>query len=306
MIHPSRRRPGFTLIELITVVAIIIVLAGMIVGVAYTGSNKQITANGSSALVGWLKTAQAYALRDQKPYGLRLRADGSGIVTSFQYIEQPPEWVGPVGSTISSACAGQVATITGSGVDFSGGIGGSPGPTWAIQPGDYVECRGGQICRIQLPSGVVSSTQLNCDVQAGDNPLPAMWTFPGTSDFRIVRKPQAMIGADLLSLPAGVAVNTAANNVAPTSPLPPFDSQGNLDIIFAPNGSVITPGLPGRDMRFWVVDTTQQGFTASSNSFTGTPLIVTVAVRTGLVSVQLVGPSGNPYQFVADGKSSGY
>src|SRR5262249_46812377 len=137
MIHSSRRRAGFTLIELITVVGIMLVLAAMIVGVAYTGSNKQVTANGSSAIVGWLKTAQAYALRDQKPYGLRLRADtsGSGLVNSFQLIEQPSDWIGPVGSTVSSTCVGNTISITGTGVDFTGG-GTSP-----IQATDFFECK---------------------------------------------------------------------------------------------------------------------------------------------------------------------
>jgi prepilin-type N-terminal cleavage/methylation domain-containing protein len=294
MIHPSQRRPGFTLIELITVIGIMLVISAMIVGVAYTGNNKQVTANGSSALVGWLKTAQAYALRDQKPYGLRLRQDATGLVTSFQYIEQPFDWVGPVGSTVSSTATGNAITITGTGVDFTGG-GTSP-----IQAGDFFECNGGQICVI---TGVSGATTITAQMQPGDT--TGMWTFTGSSDFRIVRQPQAMIGADMLALPSGVAVNTTANTTFPSA-LPPTDAQGNINILFAPNGSVITPGLSGRDIRLWVVDTNQPGFSASASTFTGTPLIVTVAIRTGLISVQSVGPSGSEYKFVQDGKSSGY
>lgn len=302
MIHRSRRRPGFTLIELITVIGIILLLASMIVGVAYTGSNKQVTANGSSALVGWLKTAQAYALRDQKPYGLRLRPTTNPdpnlnqLVYSFQYIEQPPDWIGPVGGTVASTCVGSTISITGTSVDFTGG-GTSP-----IKAGDYFECNGGQICVI---TGVgPGTTKISATMQPGDT--AAMWTFSGSSDFRIVRQPQAMIGADMLALPNGVAVNPLANtNVTPSSQLP-SPVNGNIDILFAPNGSVITPGVPGRDIRLWVVDTNQPGFSQAATSFTGTPLIVTVAVRTGLISVQFVGPSGNPYQFVSDGKSSGF
>lgn len=296
MIRSARRRAGFTLIELITVVAIMLVLAAMIVGVAYSGANKQLTTNGSTAVVGWLKTMQAYALRDQKPYGLRLRPDVNGLVTTAQYIEQPVDWVGPIGSSISAATAGNTVTITGAGVDFSGGFGGGFAATWPVQPGDCLECNSGKVAVI---NGVSNSTTLTCTLPPGDT----AWTFTGMSDFRIVRQPRAMIGADALNLPSGVAINTTANTTY-TSQLPL--TGGNIDVLFAPTGAVITSGLSGRDIRLWVVDTTQQGFTPGAASFQGEPLIVTVAIRTGMIGIQSVAPGANPYAFSQDGKSSGY
>lgn len=309
-----RRRAAFTLVELLTVISIILVLAAMLVGVAFSGSQKQIVPNGSSNLVGWLKTAQAYALRDQKPYGLRIRADANGLITAAQYIEQPDDWRGPLGSTVTfsgltgTETAGAPFTVTGSSgppaVDFSGGIKSSFAAAddhWAVRAGDFLECDSGRIAVISVVNN--NTTTLQCLLPPGDSPV--IWSAgSSTGNWRVVRQPRPMIGADLLSLPAGVAINTVANTTFP-SPLP-APVSGNIDILFSPTGAVITPGTPGRDIRLWLVDTTQQGFSPSASSFAGSPLIVTVAVRTGLISVQAVSPGANPYLFVQDGKSSGY
>jgi prepilin-type N-terminal cleavage/methylation domain-containing protein len=321
MLRSTRRhRAAFTLIELLTVISIILILVSMIVAVAYTGNNKQITANGSTTLVGWLKTMQAYALRDQKPYGLRIQPDGNGLVTSALYIETPTEYVGPLGSTLTfsppmaagSGAGTQFAVVGSAGppaVDFSGGMQplyGSPDDHWAVRAGDYLETQGGAIAQIYR---VNNTSTLTCLLPPGD--IPGLWGAgaapPGTtaSSWRIIRQPRAMIGADVLALPAGAAINTAANLTFP-SPLPPKAATGEIDILFAPTGAVITPGLAGRDIRLWIVDTTQPGFSSTASLFQGEAFIVTIAIRTGLVSVQPVAPGTNPYQFVQDGKSSGY
>lgn len=304
-------RPGFTLIELITVMAIILILASMIVAVAYTANTKQIVANGSTTLVGWLKTAQAYALRDQRPYGLRLRPDGNLLCTTAQYIEQPADYVGPPGSTVSSTSTigGSTAAITASaGIDFFGGWGSGANANWPVQPGDFFECNSGKIGQIATNGG----NSLTVNLWEPDAPATATngWNFTGMADWRIVRQPRTMVGADLLGLNNGVAINLNTNNTY-SSPPPP-NNGGNIDIVFAPTGNVITPGLTGRDIRLWLVDTTQPGFSASSTTFQGEQFIVTIAIRTGLISVQPVNvaPGGpgyaNPYSFTQDGRSSGY
>lgn len=306
----ARRRAGFTLIELITVIAIMLTLAAMIIAVAYTGANKQLTGNGASAIVGWCKTAQAYALRDQKPYGLRLHPDPTtGLVTNAIFIEQPEPWIGPVGSTI--LCDPVLPPIgftvkADAPTDFTGGQGANA-TLYPIQgrsttpPGDFLELPNGQIAIVEKVTG---PTTMECSFMPPDT--QPMWKFAGQSGWRFIRQPRAMIGADALNLAPGVAINTLpnSNGALPQSPLP--NLGGNIDIVFGPTGAVITPGLSGRDIRLWVVDTTQQGFSPGAASFQGEPLIVTIGVRTGLIGIQSVTPGANPYLFSQDGKTSGY
>src|SRR4051794_36032613 len=92
--HSRQSRPGFTLIEMLTVISIMLILGAMVVAVAWTASDKKKVSNGATDLVGWIKIAQATALRDQTPNGIRLNvAGGSTLVTQIQVIDQPPDWV---------------------------------------------------------------------------------------------------------------------------------------------------------------------------------------------------------------------
>lgn len=299
------KRRAFTLIELITVMAIILVLMGMIAAVVYSQNSKQVVANGSTALVGWFKTAQAYALRDQKPYGVRFSIASSQQITTAQYIEQPADWVGPTGATLTAVpTGGQSFSVTASAGDFTGGF--SATAQYPIQSGDYLEV-GNQIAFI---SGVAGPKQLNCSWMAGDN--VGMWTFSGRSDWRIVRQPTTMLGSDILALPNGVCIDTATSCFAPPaaqykSVLPVNGTT--IDVLFAPSGSVITPGVT-QDVRFWLRDSTLP----TGNTFAGEQFIVSVGTRTGLISVQPVDvrmDSTNtfyksPYTFLQDGRSSGF
>ena len=122
-----------------------------------------------------------------------------------------------------------------------------------------------------------------------------------------------MVGSDPLSLPSGVAININTNNVYGAA-LPPA-VNGNIDILFSPTGAVISPGMAAQDIKLWLIDTTQPG-TGSPNTFNGDQFIVTIAARTGLISIHpvdvtpKVGSSPaqyqNPYSFTQDGRSSGF
>jgi prepilin-type N-terminal cleavage/methylation domain-containing protein len=90
-------RRGFTLVEMLVVMGLIVVLAGLTVAVAESGAfGSQKVVTGADRVSGWLLIAKQRALRDGKPRGVRflLERDVSGnVVVPFrvreaQYIEE--------------------------------------------------------------------------------------------------------------------------------------------------------------------------------------------------------------------------
>jgi prepilin-type N-terminal cleavage/methylation domain-containing protein len=85
------RRGGFTLVELIVAMALILVLVALAAGVAYSGilDSHKLTA-GTDRINSWLIQARAKAARTQSPAGVRFIIGPDGLkCTEAQFIEVP-------------------------------------------------------------------------------------------------------------------------------------------------------------------------------------------------------------------------
>src|SRR4051812_6384809 len=85
------RRGGWTLIELLIVIAIIVVIMGLAAGYLFV-DNTQKSQRASDRLSGWLLISKQWAKRDNKATGLRLVVDNPAapnLITKVQYIQQP-------------------------------------------------------------------------------------------------------------------------------------------------------------------------------------------------------------------------
>ncbi|HEV3256418.1 MAG TPA: type II secretion system protein [Gemmataceae bacterium] len=305
MTDVRKRRPGFTLIEMLVVITIIILLASLTVAFLPSINDHKKASDGASIVQNTLLLAKQRALRDQAPRGVRLIPDPSNknYASSLQYIEQPDDFTG--GTVTGPVGAAPVETFTFSGVDLWGGFGPSDPTVWPVQPGDYLVM---QQTNLYLIIGVSASTM----VQAM-GPSSASGT---TSDYRIVRAPRPLLAEAPVELPQDVAIDLTG--VGQSNPPPPVTRSiivpdfhappslakpgvSHLDILFSPSGAVVRQGSKAGKFILWVRDITKP-------DLDGDQVLVTVYTRTGMVVPHPADPTNNyanPYTFTEDGRDSG-
>jgi prepilin-type N-terminal cleavage/methylation domain-containing protein len=316
-----RHRPGFTLIEMLVVLGIILVLATLAV-VFYPklqDSNQMI--RGSDLVVQALSSARQRAKRDGLPTGIRFEVDpATKYITQFEYIQQPDNYT-------FGACLGTYfkpttppggptpmpAFVCFGGVDFKGsaaGLGVSDQAT--IMPGDYLEVFGGGglfLVKTVLPLGTLPGAPGNGWLEINN----MSQLISPTTNYRIIRQPRKLTGEDPITLPRNLVLDTnliSSNNAIPVRLPPPsglgIPTTGFYEILFSPSGSVIGKGTGGDKIILWLHDLTQPTLEAP-DPFAGSPVLISVQVRTGFIAANPVGPKppGDPFVYTKDPRSSG-
>ncbi len=147
-------------------------------------------------------------------------------------------------------------------------------------------------------------------IQAPLQTLPALGPVP----YQVIRRPRPLLGEEDLTLPDDIVMDFTPNpppNGAPLSLGVPSVLLSNgasttqvYEILFSPAGNVIGQNSGGGQIFLWLTNT---GLIPAGSYSTDTTeaLLIAIQVRTGLVSVNPIGPSANPYQFAQNGRSSG-
>ncbi len=294
------RRCGFTMIELIVSMAIILILATLAVALLPRFFEQQKAAKGAGMLQGWLLIAKQRALRDRAATGLRLDVDANDPtnVRSLHFIQQPDDYTG---GQLVSASGG---TASFSGVDFT---------TYQdVQAGDHLEIRG---------CGVTYTI-----VQAGSSSLTVSPSITpplagSTSQYRIMRQARLLTSEQPLLLPDDIAIDLTLSGVdfgpggSVLNPFAQIVSQGPIDILFTPAGGIIFQGnsasLAGSDrVVFWVRDTSYQNAADGTPGYLlGQPTLVGIGIRNGFVVSHPVSTgSMSPviwYDLIRNNQSSG-
>lgn len=301
----SRTRSGFTLVELLVVIALIMLLAAIAVMFVPRIEEGQRAARGASLLQGWLNVARQRAMRDQQARGLRLYVTvdpitSRQVVRDCQYLDAPDDFTG---GTLTAAAGSTTVTITadasGAG-DLSGGFGASSA-LWPVQPGDYLLIlSSGLVHQITATNGSNTLT-LASALSYGVNP---------TRNYRILRAPRAS-GEEKLSLPNNIGIDLTSNteyNTAPYAytPVTNVADATIIDILFSPSGNVIGDQAGSDKIILWVCDTSLVGNAdpLANTPWGGEPTLITIYTRSGLVAPVQVDPSagttpgtGAPYTF---------
>ncbi len=287
---PPKARPGFTLVELLVVIGIICVLAAVGYMTLPSLAGDYNRTRSIDALSEWLLTAKMRAKRDGTGTGIRLTPDASGNFSQVTYVQQPEPLTGGTCTGITNG----VATFNG--IDLVGPGSGPGAFDSLVQPGDYLEIQGGGA--VHLIGSVQSSTQLtlantNVNVTVPAGPI---------SNFRILRSPRVLVGEDIKSLPANLAVNIGASLNIPQRNVPASGSAPSTtfyEILFAPSGSIIGQGTGAGKVILYVQDYNPVGNP-------GEPTLIVIDVRSGFIGAFPVGPPGqDPFYYTYTGAPGG-
>jgi prepilin-type N-terminal cleavage/methylation domain-containing protein len=301
----SQQRRGFTLIEMLVVLALVLILAGISVAFIPRTNQRSRTVQAADRLQGWLLLAKQWAKRDGVPTGIRIfpgatypnTISPNGLYcTDLQYIQQPPDYNYRVsyssgvtmnsvlGNSTSSAPVTQVTvvaptnapssygTLLSTAIDLYGGQSNNSS-LWLVQPNDYLEINGGGPLYLITAVGSGSGTAATLGLNSA-----ATVPTSGNVSYRVIRQPRILPGEPSLLLPQGaiidLSLSAASANTAKTA----------VDVVFAPSGSVIGPTTPSGKIILWVRDATQDGLVDDQT-------LITVYVRTGFIAAHPVDTS---------------
>jgi prepilin-type N-terminal cleavage/methylation domain-containing protein len=301
LVHAPRQRSGFTLIELFVVLGIILSLSVLTVLFMPRIQERQRVAQGADLLQGWVLNAKQRAMRDHRATGLRLqRSANSNYVRDLQYVQQPDDYA-PPGRLMSwtptpvSLCTFDAA------VNLLGSAASDQDEASLVHAGDYLQLQGGGLTHQIISPPPIKANQ--CALASGL--LPANVSLPpGGATFRIKRQPRLLAGEQPLQLPQDVAIDLSVNPKRSLN-VPARQQPGSQlvysEILFSPGGGVVGQGTGNAPIALWVRDVTLNDPNAP-----GDQTLIVIYPRTGLIAAHPVAQGGDPYQFIRDGRSSGF
>jgi prepilin-type N-terminal cleavage/methylation domain-containing protein len=273
-----KRRTGFTLVELLVVIALAAVLISLVAAVIPSSADRR-SYRGAEAMRGWLETAKQRAFRDRQLRGLRIET-----ANEMTYIEQPENLVG-IGTTLSTPMVNYNAnatTLSGTtSVTLPLSVAGQ------VQPGDHLELMDtpDQPYRITAVAGTALTLANRVSVAQKKPTDPAAAMFYNTQNWRIIRQARPLAGEPVLLMPKEIGILTISDGNTTATPV--------FDILFGPSGQVFNQ----RSSRIFLVvgDTTPGGATAVERT------VIAIHCRTGQIGSYPFDPGADPFSFAKRG-----
>jgi prepilin-type N-terminal cleavage/methylation domain-containing protein len=276
------RRTGFTLIELMVVIGIVVFLAGITMLVVPTILEKDRSVDAVTSIEGWLQNARLRALRDGQPRGVRFIVNipppnPPHLCTEAVYIEIPPVIVlgdGPGRYPVQSPRVVLTYDVTSSQNPTNAVTNRRcelqnlpPAQTSQVQPGTTLHLpvvapnQVFLINRIIGQGNGIAPGTVNMEVELAEYPDAQMGagTSLTTYHFGISALPRPLLGEPVLQLP----VNTCID-LTPNVSQPGWVGVAGIDydVLFAPSGQTLrvatgqSTGAAGQ-IFLWVRDFTK-------------------------------------------------
>jgi hypothetical protein len=268
---------------MLVVLGIILTLSVLTVLFMPRIQEQQRVRQGADLLQEWLLTAKQRALRDRVPTGIllqRISQDQNNpnyyYVRDIQYIQKPDDYA-----------QGSVASSSGNEILFKQADFQS---TNSVQPGDYLLLHGGE----GIPTRIMNVRPTSLVVL--DPPLQPV--VPGS--YRILRQPRPLAGEQPLQLPQDVVIDLSPNPAYMNQPKS-LNTPLNGQILFSPSGRVVGQGTGNAPIALWLRDVTRD-----DPNQPGEQILMVIYPVTGQIAAHSVAQGTDPYQFMKDGRSSGF
>jgi prepilin-type N-terminal cleavage/methylation domain-containing protein len=308
--NASAKRAGFTLVEMLVVMVIILALATLTLALSPRLASSQKSATGASMVQGQLLIAKQRARKDGLPTGLRLiRASTNPAdpqfnqVREMHFIQKPDDFNGgQIYVTIvpgNLASAQTVYTVPSNAADFFGGYGpNGDRRLWPVQPGDFLELKGGGLVHRIIDVKMIKD--LNGQVgPALILETPVSFDIKSTVDYRILRTPRVLIAETPQELPKDIIIDLRYSvNLNTRVVQERGDNVQTAEILFSPSGALMGAKQQSGDPILWVRDSSFDDFTQ------GEPTLIAI-YQTGLIAAHPISLNGDYYSFTKDGRSSG-
>lgn len=315
-------RPGFTLVELLVVLGLILVLLGLTLAVNSTGiTDSYKTVGAADRVSGWLLIAKTKAQREKRPAGVRLIVGTDGLVREAQYIEVPDPYTPlPNVARVSpqlfiSWVSGQTPrafVVNANLTDLTASV--FPGDllslpefgvlqtVTALTPTTLTLASGPSVPAVEvgLRSPVVLQQALGATFPQTPGPAPTP-TY-ATTAFGFHRQAQPAIGEPTLQLTGDMVIDPLVSR--PAIPAVPGSS---VDLLFAASGEVMNAA--GGSTIFWVRDVRLPfniAGTRDDYEAAGQMALIVVYTKTGAIATQpVLLPPNPPYGATVDAVNTG-
>jgi prepilin-type N-terminal cleavage/methylation domain-containing protein len=301
----KRSRSGFTLVELLVALAIIIILSTLALLVIPSTSANNAVGHGADQVSAWLVGARNRALRDKAGRGVHLLVDSStGYVTGMELVEQPEPFrpvdgtggicylVIPPGTAMNGYKTNQVVIQNNTNNDD------------AIRRDDLLRINfsgtDAQVYRItniqnNTPAG---STTITVAPDSDEVPRFNNNQMITTRNYTFLRRWRPLSGETPFQFPKGTLIDLSSSYSLLTGSDLANDTTGGPVILFSKagpiqdnNGGKIILGVRRPD----------EGNPANND---GEPILIVIYTRTGSVAQHPWDPTDH-FRFARDGKGSG-
>ncbi len=263
---PASSRHGFTLVELIVVIVVVLTVSGLAIGFLAPDNESRRIRESARQISSMMQSARAKAIETGRPVGVLIEPDANNVyrATSLQLVEVAPLFGGDFatsGAIIEPSSSTQADVYLGSGLDRSMNPPrfNTPDSAWVdlIRPGDTIRFnrQGHYYLIINVDPGAAGNANVPAlQIQAIDGGFPpyAFYPLPDpmNSDlwlqvpYEILRQPETSAGTPL-ELPDGIVIDLSMSGIGKAGHLPGFDAlndpmypnnAGPIALMFTPKG----------------------------------------------------------------------